>query len=130
MPLMPEATREWNASDYIWRSQDASPLGNCISTVDYFGAIEPTGKAPALAGRAPGPAARRQAQQSLFVLPIPIQYSDTPLPEPEHVRGAAGQGHSVETVQSGLKRLSLAVLCSMSALHTFLMFLPPIPRSC
>ena len=35
---------------------------------------------------------RRRDLQSLFVLPIPIQYNDTPVPEPENVRARVGGG--------------------------------------
>eukprot|EP00887_Chlorella_sp_A99_P007502 scaffold2.g7502.t1 len=87
-PLTAEghALQNWDPAAYVLKSQDSSPLG-VTALHDYLvPAQQPTAPADRFSGgRAPVPMARdsdaaRLGQQSLYMLPVPLQYHDSAAP--------------------------------------------------
>eukprot|EP00887_Chlorella_sp_A99_P004191 scaffold23.g4191.t1 len=83
-PLDPGPSQPWDPASYVLRSQDVSPCG-LVGQAEYAAGACGVGEEADLpqARTVGGNGASRGGQHSLFVLPVPIQYQETPLPEPE-----------------------------------------------
>lgn len=85
-PLDPGPSQPWDPASYVLRSQDVSPCG-LVGQAEYAAGACGVGEEADLpqARTVGGNGASRGGQHSLFVLPVPIQYQETPLPEPEQL---------------------------------------------